>query len=841
MKIYGINSKISFKRRLTPIETIENRVQTDDAKKAIGLNNIVLVTHTPSFPSSKEEDTGIGVMSLNKGAVSYINFAYNNGIDAVSIEPQGIIKADYYSPYDSSVLSKKPVVDLLALSGDYWANILDQDTVRNVVMGKNYNISVPVVRGGKTVARKQVELDHDRVIYDYAISKHNEALNIAFKNFKDKVKSKDKRALELNSEFMEFSVKNDYYLRGDSLYYALSKFYGNDYYPNWENPIHRTLFDYSDKLISREDKENEIKRLEKLFAYDIEFYKFSQFVVNKQQKDFTDYAMKLGIVSYDSDIKTVEEAYKKDQISKDKYEYLKKRLLAFKKSAKGVSIIGDKQIGYSSMDIWSIPSVFTKNEFLGAPPNLTKGHFGQDWNFQFIPWENLFNLDGSLGQGGIYLKKLMKKAFEDNPGGLRIDHILGMIDPWIYTANQNGEVSPIKFNTLLLTSLKGISKFGINQDTVAGLKDPIGAIRGDNNEERKILESRGVVDFDGANKILSDNENSIEKIKYANACTGKRYYFSLLLDGTLEPLKKLGFNDETISGVIDPTRAIFDPNSNDRKIMEQRGVKDFDKAAEIYLKNKDEILAHYSKVIQDIVLTAGFEVIQERNKALQLNMNDEEIKDKARSLLICEDLGALTMPLKQVMKDLGLIGLRDAMYSDPLDERHIYREINPDEQGNYWLIGSHDSPPYEKVLEGFSDEKREQNAKYISRELNIEIEPLLDKKNPFNFVRAKIARIFAADKNPDTPNYVLLNWLDLFASKKRYNFPGRLDKEHNWNLRVSSSDDSFERRYFEETLPSKRGINIPQALSVSLEAMGLDSKYKKLNDELKITAEKIEE
>ena len=41
----------------------------------------------------------------------------------------------------------------------------------------------------------------------------------------------------------------------------------------------------------------------------------------------------------------------------------------------------------------------------------------------------------------------MKKDFEDKPGGLRIYHILGMIDPLIYAANQNGEVSPIKFKT----------------------------------------------------------------------------------------------------------------------------------------------------------------------------------------------------------------------------------------------------------------------------------------------------------------------------------------------------------------------------------------------------------
>ena len=76
-----------------------------------------------------------------------------------------------------------------------------------------------------------------------------------------------------------------------------------------------------------------------------------------------------------------------------------------------MNIIGDKQVGYGDMDIFSNPCVFTKDEFMGAPPNILRGSQGQDWDFSFIPYEKLFNKDGSLANGGKFLKKTMKKAF----------------------------------------------------------------------------------------------------------------------------------------------------------------------------------------------------------------------------------------------------------------------------------------------------------------------------------------------------------------------------------------------------------------------------------------------
>ena len=52
----------------------------------------------------------------------------------------------------------------------------------------------------------------------------------------------------------------------------------------------------------------------------------------------------------------------------------------------------------------------------------------------------MFNQDGSLGEGGILMKELYKKMFRENPGGVRIDHMVGLIDPWVYVSGRKPKI-----------------------------------------------------------------------------------------------------------------------------------------------------------------------------------------------------------------------------------------------------------------------------------------------------------------------------------------------------------------------------------------------------------------
>ncbi|MBQ8634801.1 4-alpha-glucanotransferase [bacterium] len=823
------NSLISFKRLLTPLEKIETRVCCSEAKQKIGLQDLAIVTHSVSFPSSEDEDVGIGLLSLNQGTKSYIDFLFDNAIDSVSIEPVGIIKPETYSPYEGSLLSKRQIVDLKELCGDEWANIFDLDSFNQIVENKNYFVQIP---SSNSQENNGIMFDKNMVLYDYVLTSQKVAMKKAYLNFLQKVKDGNPRAILINEEFKNFKEKNDYFLKSDSIYSILCEQNNGASFADWVNPLHRVLFDKEDNSFSQEEKEQEIARLETEFQDEIEFYKFFQFVVDKQQKQFNNYCSSIARINYSKDREIVQKAFDEGKISKEKYEYLMLKLKEYSQKNKGVNIIGDKQVGYSDMDIYSNPSFYTDKEYMGAPPNLLKGSTGQDWDFRFIPYEKMFNKDGSIAPAGEYLKKVMKKAFLDNPGGLRIDHIIGLIDPWTYEKSDNNKISASKFNLFLLSQLKDLVDCGITSEKIYGLNDVVGAITGENPDEHKILSQKGGIDFVRAKEILEEKSEFLSQISTLDVPVGSRHIFKYLLKNELKDLEDFGFNQDTISGIIDPIKGIFDENSTERKFLSQRGIKDFNLIKEVIFFKQKEIDKVYSNLIENIVLAAAKEVIEQRFQEQGIEYNDDDVNKKAASLILCEDLGALTIPVKEVMKKYNLNGMRDAARSNPYDETNIYREINPKQSGNYWLISTHDTMPYEMTFSKYDDAKKKAYISYVADEMNLNPSELFGRGNLWKYLRAKVARIFAGDKNPKTPNRVILNWLDLFAKDKQYNTPGLYDKTKNWVLRICGSDENFEKNYYEQILPNKKGINIPEELNIALGVCASDENNDKLKNEL---------
>lgn len=826
------NSTVNFKRLLTPLEKIETRLYSQEAKKALGINDLAIITHSISFPSESDEDIGLGLLSLNKGSISYINFLYDNAFDTLSIEPNGIIKPEAYSPYESSLSSKKQIIDLKLLCSDKWANIFDINSYNKIVKNKNY-----FVKTSQSPDAKTVEFSPNMALYDYVMNSQKTAIQKAYANFRTKVENNDKKAIEINDEFEKFKKENDYYLRNDSIYSVLSYLNGGKNFVNWGNKLHQTLFDFSDLTYSKEDKEKELEHLESKYSKELDLYKFVQFIVFKQQKDFINYASKISHIRFERDIETLKNALNNGEISKEKYQYLISKLMEYKDKNEGVNIIGDKLVGYSDMDIFSNPSIFTKDEFMGAAPNITKGSAGQDWGFKFIAYENLFNTDGSLAQGGEYLKKAFKKAFEDNSGGLRIDHIIGLIDPWTYKKNEK-KISSEKFDLFLNTILKELTKCGITNEKIKGLKDIEGAINGKNKEEHEILFQRGEIDFKRANEILNKNKGLISKISNFDAPIGSRHIFKYLLNHNLAELREYNLNEKTIAGIIDPIRAIFSDECLERGFLVQRGVKDFDKIKKIITEKKDEIFEIYSAPIEKIVLAAAYEAVEENFKKKNLPYNKNDIEQKALSLLMCEDLGSLTLPVKHVLKKYKLNGMRDAAKSNPYDKNNIYREINPQQCGNYWLISTHDTKPYKQIFEKFDDKLKQAHINYVASEMNLNPNSFSSENNTWDYIKTKVARIFLGDKNPKTPNKVILNWLDVFASNKQYNTPGLYDKTKNWVLRICGSDENLEKKYYEEILPSQKGINVAQSLNLALKANNQNEDLQKELDRLSSIAQK---
>ncbi len=231
--------------------------------------------------------------------------------------------------------------------------------------------------------------DTHKTAYSYIFVEHEKALREAFENFNKSKKFK--------KEYEKFKKENAFWLEKDSLYEALIVEHQNDYYPMWKSDMDKRLFN----PYNEEEKETFANRIEELklkYQDIIEFYCFCQFVAFEQNEQTRKYAKK-------HDIK----------------------------------MIADRQVAFSDRDAWAYQAYFLDGWCLGCPPDYFSKD-GQAWGFPVMNPEMMFNKDGSLGKGGELMKKLYKKMFTENPGGVRIDHIVGLIDPWVYVKGHKPKI-----------------------------------------------------------------------------------------------------------------------------------------------------------------------------------------------------------------------------------------------------------------------------------------------------------------------------------------------------------------------------------------------------------------
>lgn len=302
------------------------------------------------------------------GAKKLIDFA--SGIfNAIQLGPAGKTKCCESSPYTSTIFSNNPLfIDLKQLTTEDWGRILSEETFSEIV---NNN---PKQNEGKTA-------------YSYIYKAQQAALKEAFENFK--ANSSKGLLKKINDEFEIYRRENSFWLEKDALYEALSVEHDNDYWPLWKSKTDKNLFNPK-SIEEKMEFAKRINEIEEKYAYEIELYSFCQFIAKCQIEETKSYAL-----------------------------------------SKGIKLIADRQVAFSDRDCWAYQSLFLQGWLLGCPPDYFSKD-GQAWGFPVMDPEKLFNEDGSLGEGGKLMKALFKKMFKENPGGVRIDHIVGLIDPWVY-------------------------------------------------------------------------------------------------------------------------------------------------------------------------------------------------------------------------------------------------------------------------------------------------------------------------------------------------------------------------------------------------------------------------
>ncbi|MBO5739259.1 4-alpha-glucanotransferase [bacterium] len=233
----------------------------------------------------------------------------------------------------------------------------------------------------KKIVRENPKQNSGRTAYSYVYNAQLSALREAWDKFKT-IKL-------LKKEFEKFKKDNAYWLEKDSLYEALSIENNCDFWYIWKNETDKNLLNPK----TEDEKIIYAKRIEEIkekYSDEINFYSFCQFVLEMQNEATKKFALK-----------------------------------------KGIKMIADRQVAFSDRDAWAYQSLFLEGWFLGCPPDYFSKN-GQAWGFPVMDPEKMYNTDGSLGEGGILMKNLYKKMFKENPGGVRIDHIVGLIDPWVY-------------------------------------------------------------------------------------------------------------------------------------------------------------------------------------------------------------------------------------------------------------------------------------------------------------------------------------------------------------------------------------------------------------------------
>ena len=256
------------------------------------------------------------------------------------------------------------------------------DTAKNIFMTPLEKLIGLISAGTFASIVANVPPKEDEVDYKYVRENYPKALKEAWENYKQ----------QDMKEFRKFKKANLKELESGAIFQILSSIYKTENWQSWNSTDKNLYAPQNPKQAQATDLR--LKELRKNYSDDIDFYIFQQMILEKE-------------------IQSVNLRNKKSEIN----------------------IIGDSPVAYSSVEAWKNQDLFIPNLALGVGPDYFSKD-GQRWGFPVLRPETIFNPDGSLGKGGLFLKQKYEKMFKDAPGGVRIDHIIGLIDPFVYSTKE---------------------------------------------------------------------------------------------------------------------------------------------------------------------------------------------------------------------------------------------------------------------------------------------------------------------------------------------------------------------------------------------------------------------
>lgn len=393
MKILGINnynifnSQPAFTERPRGEKVKEMQDTCNEAFKYLGIENRAIILHGSCFPSSGP-DIGVGT-PYSDPAKGLIKEFMMYGFNAMQLGPSGEISSFDISPYASKIYAKNPLfIDAKKLTKPEYAEILSEKTFDNI-----------------TDLNKIKGQNYNYANFLEAFENIDIALEESYTTFKQKLREGDPAAVALNREFVEFKEKSADWLVNDGIFKILSKMNGTDDFTVWENQLDADL-------ILRLNKGDRIavKRYNQIVNRSkdkIDKNSFTQFLIDKQIRENKEF-----------------------------------------RDANHFTYINDLLVGCSKSDVWANREAFLPGYAIGCKYG-GKDNSPQAWDLPVLNPKRLFKSDGSLDVAGQFLKNKLLSALEYCET-VRIDHAMGLVDPWIYDVNSvytsNGVVRSVHGN-----------------------------------------------------------------------------------------------------------------------------------------------------------------------------------------------------------------------------------------------------------------------------------------------------------------------------------------------------------------------------------------------------------
>lgn len=225
-----------------------------EARRALGIEQLVLSIHDASFPSQSDEATGRGT-PYSRGARALLLWAMDQGFTGIQFGPQGETSRVNPSPYDGTAFARTVLsVALWPLAHDpAWEGILDPRTLESIVAG------APAARDGNGSLRAD---------YPYVYDAQRRALREA--------RARMRPDGALARRFARFRRDHAAWLDRDARMEALTARFGTDDWRAWPP---------GPRDVEADDPE-------------AEFFAFGQFVAHVQHEELLRFAESEGLALF---------------------------------------------------------------------------------------------------------------------------------------------------------------------------------------------------------------------------------------------------------------------------------------------------------------------------------------------------------------------------------------------------------------------------------------------------------------------------------------------------------------------------------------------------------------